>query len=959
MSCPSPNNVTPRANNWRYENWSGRVSGSVNHYFEPQSLPELVNIVERASREGHQVRVAGSAWSFEDVGYCPDWMISINNLSKPLDYVTDTALSREWADRQTSNAEESLLHVEAGIQIANLNQLLHIRGRALASLGGANGQTLAGAISTGTHGGDINLPPLADLVMAMHVVTVGGQELWVERASERVTKETRLAKALKCKDAHILYDDALFSAMLVAFGRFGIIYSYVLRVRKAFRLAEWTVEISRIELTNKLRRGIAEGTLLKPLLESLPPPPTDLHAQDSKNPVGLEVVFETQNLEKCWVKRRWVAPTGGLPQVRRDINMEYFPDTICQDDLKTGKKAAEKVKDEGVEGFHKLAAAAGAAGAGTAIVAGIFSFGIGAAISAAATAAMVALYESKAHWLEERYTQNPSMSPGEMLSLVMRAVWDVNLGVVISQKTAEVFKERYKSTMEAGKRGASYLIISGDPRSSQQTCYRADSIEPIFDAWKIGYIDFLEAILLIAPQKKQAGYISIRWSATSKALLSMHNFDSRNAVAVEVTSLKGLPENQPWMTELEALSLRFDGRPHWGQINTLTEQQVVTLYGERIKKWRTALVQVSDASTTFSSNFTQQRGLEPGNVEGKVTAISPRTDELLVVGIRSADQKSSVKVAHWAPTSNGWNKWHSLDPASGPLDNFVGSVAEGGRAFIFWIGPDGWVYFRVREQGGQWSIWWVVGGSNVTARNGVPGGAVHAISCQAGMLHVFYTNPEGVILTARADTNGVTWPENRGILQGRTIAGGHITAVSRRPGQIDAFFVGMDKKVYTASWNAHDNWQGWWAIPGLTGLPGAYVGAVSRNMDLLDVFVADEHGRTMSAAWEPNAQWQGGWHIQNGITKPGAYVTAISRSTDKLDIFMTTVDQRIHTAAWDPNAGWGGWWAINDAKAVTMVWPVNRSQDKLDLFFVNPGGTVQTAAWAPGRPWGGPWNTAE
>jgi hypothetical protein len=41
---------------------------------------------------------------------------------------------------------------------------------ALPTLGGSNGQALAGVISTSTHGGDWNQPPFPDIVRAVHLV---------------------------------------------------------------------------------------------------------------------------------------------------------------------------------------------------------------------------------------------------------------------------------------------------------------------------------------------------------------------------------------------------------------------------------------------------------------------------------------------------------------------------------------------------------------------------------------------------------------------------------------------------------------------------------------------------------------------------------------------------------------------------------------------------------------------
>lgn len=53
---------------------------------------------------------------------------------------------------------------------------------ALETAGGAAGQTIFGALTTGTHGGDFRLPPMADAVEAMHLVTDGGAHYWIERS---------------------------------------------------------------------------------------------------------------------------------------------------------------------------------------------------------------------------------------------------------------------------------------------------------------------------------------------------------------------------------------------------------------------------------------------------------------------------------------------------------------------------------------------------------------------------------------------------------------------------------------------------------------------------------------------------------------------------------------------------------------------------------------------------------
>src|SRR5215208_969644 len=46
---------------------------------------------------------------------------------------------------------------------------------AFQTLGGAGGQTVFGALTTGTHGGDTEFPPIADSVVALHLVADGGR----------------------------------------------------------------------------------------------------------------------------------------------------------------------------------------------------------------------------------------------------------------------------------------------------------------------------------------------------------------------------------------------------------------------------------------------------------------------------------------------------------------------------------------------------------------------------------------------------------------------------------------------------------------------------------------------------------------------------------------------------------------------------------------------------------------
>ena len=214
---------------------------------------------------------------------------------------------------------------------------------------------------------------------------------------------------------------------------------------------------------------------------------------------------------------------------------------------------------------------------------------------------------------------NPTMTAGEMLARVLTTFWSLGLGGSIPLLSGIEFGMQYQDSMGNGKRGPSDKITSGFREQSLQGCYRADSVEPVFDAHSSRYIDFLDEVLNRAPHFQQVGYISLRYSATSKATMSMHNFPSAHAVAIEVTSLKNLSGNAVWMPLVEAIAIGQGGRPHWGQINSLDAKHVAMLFGSAVQSWKNTLGAFIGASNIFSNFYTMWRGLEP--IPGVVATI--------------------------------------------------------------------------------------------------------------------------------------------------------------------------------------------------------------------------------------------------------------------------------------------------------------------------------------------------
>ncbi|WP_432515086.1 FAD-binding protein [Kineococcus sp. SYSU DK001] len=566
-----------------WSNWTKVVRGQVQRYSTPRTVDEVVAIVRAASAEHLEVRAVGNGWSQAPIAYTPGWMVDLRLMKdRPR-----TLFAHPTDDEAGPYAHrtDQLLHVESGVEIAHLTDELSRLGLGLPALGGANGQTLAGAISTGVHGGDPSTPPIHDFVVAVHLVTAGGRELWVEGSTDPVTDDDRLALALGRPDVEIVRQDDVLRAVQVAVGRFGIICSCVVRVVPEFWVSEVTVEWPRAVVWSALRQGQSSGDLHGPLLSQLPAPPSVLKALDDGGPQGLEVVLDTQNREMCYVRRRW------LTHSRKPIRMDYQPDEVC-------RRGVKHLFDEVRRHEHLTD--------------------------------LVQIIEPL-RTLREEFDADPSLGVGDLLARGIDLLYEMGLHGVLPAITRTQFQQRYADSL-AGRRGPYPLVATGHRAANQQNCYRGESVEPVFDAANPGFMDFLDAVLIemgrTNPPHRQVGYISLRWSGRSSAPLSMHHVESSTAVAVEISSLGGLSRNAQWLALLEDLAVQHGGRMHWGQAHALPQSTTDAVYGADVRQWRSMLHAVSGDDQIFSNAVTRRCGLEPV-AGGRAPISGTRTGDVL------------------------------------------------------------------------------------------------------------------------------------------------------------------------------------------------------------------------------------------------------------------------------------------------------------------------------------------
>lgn len=158
----------------------------------PESIAELRRVVSGARK----VRVMGSRHSWSKGIVTDDTLVSLDRMNRVL------AVDHE-AKRVT---------VQAGIKLDDLVAELDNRGLALANLGSIADQSLAGAISTGTHGTGLGFGCLADQVESLSLIDGRGDERRLDRGH------------------------ADFDAVVVGLGCFGIVHEMTISVVPTFQM---------------------------------------------------------------------------------------------------------------------------------------------------------------------------------------------------------------------------------------------------------------------------------------------------------------------------------------------------------------------------------------------------------------------------------------------------------------------------------------------------------------------------------------------------------------------------------------------------------------------------------------------------------------------------------------------------------------------------------------------------
>jgi len=179
-----------------WSNWSGFQQAHPQHILHPENVLELQHIVQSHPK----IRVVGAGHSFTPLVCTDATLVSLNQIS----------------GMASSDIGHSRCSLYAGTRLYNLDQYLEPINQALMNQGDIDQQSLAGAVSTGTHGTGADLHCISAYVEDFELLTASGEILNCSRTE----------------------NSEIFAAGRVSLGSLGILTKITMQNRPRFKLKE-------------------------------------------------------------------------------------------------------------------------------------------------------------------------------------------------------------------------------------------------------------------------------------------------------------------------------------------------------------------------------------------------------------------------------------------------------------------------------------------------------------------------------------------------------------------------------------------------------------------------------------------------------------------------------------------------------------------------------------------------
>lgn len=545
---------------------------------------------------------------------------------------------------------------------------------ALATMGGAGGQTIVGVASTATHGGDVAASAIGDMVVALHLIAPDGQEYWIERTSISPTIPLQLVDPLKLGDVYrkgagkpggaerenpIIYkrDDDLMNAAMVACGRMGVVYSVVLRVVRQYAL----FEACRTEDWGEVRKWLcnpAHPTFAATFANRFVRIDVDVYPQPEfdwgtvalmfalgafTGPVGLAtglLLGLSGDSYRSWIITRNTMPlqaaeksdddgvkyyygrreragdkAGRARVLGKEDDRGYFSnpcgtDNIIRAELSRAIGDLSDVRDGALEAW--------AVAAGLLLIGGPLAVG---ALQAQAVAAGVIVFTT--YWITVlsgiRALVPDPIKFGDVAASVLNTLAAIGANSLVQLLYWKASAGEHPDPFNSLHPAISYAVMDQHDYQNVGCVAPGDSIEFFIDGNSPKLIDFIDAGLAAVRDLADdglafGGYISLRFMTTSPALLATQRWN--RTCSVEIAGLSRASGCETLIARLEAESRNYDIVLHWGQRNRRSiddiEKHFSPTAGGALFKWRAALSQLSEHGrlANFSTDYTRHKGLE-------------------------------------------------------------------------------------------------------------------------------------------------------------------------------------------------------------------------------------------------------------------------------------------------------------------------------------------------------------
>lgn len=234
----------------------------------------IQELIQKAIQKNKRIRTIGGGWSFSEVTATDGWLVNTKLMNMLLEIRNAGSLSDQY-----QGIRSNLLFAQCGTSMQELNNYLKNTNRSLKTSGASNGQTIAGAFSTGTHGSAIDFGSTPDFIVGLHIVVSSNEHVWIEKSSYPVVSDAFIDR-LQTK---LIRDDELFNAALVSFGSFGFIHGVML-------------ESESLYLLECYRQRYPLDTALKHLMETLDFTNAHFLPHGSQRPFHFQVVVNQYDI---------------------------------------------------------------------------------------------------------------------------------------------------------------------------------------------------------------------------------------------------------------------------------------------------------------------------------------------------------------------------------------------------------------------------------------------------------------------------------------------------------------------------------------------------------------------------------------------------------------------------------------------------------------------------------------